>query len=117
MNCFHCNRKVEGQAEIIGSAVLHPTCKRSWQSSLIGRKFACPECDAKGQVDDKSRPIKDCVPVPDPICAFGGCRCRVRCIRGELVVVGYKKRPCDLCEGYGYTESEANVRKVTLTIE
>lgn len=90
--------------------LIHVKCEREHSLRKQGRTFKCPKCVSSGKIDSKIETRNEEVklkPGEVPDCAYGDCRgCHYCRNNVKLVTVPVKLR-CDLCEGYGFTKTEA----------
>lgn len=110
IKCAHCLFSVTGDASVVGGQVVHAKCGKAYVNALAGRPFACPKCKTTGVMDSPTQLqwMEGWVDEIDPMSGWA----TGRQVRGSVqrpVPV-----PCDLCDGHGYTATEA--RPVTRTV-
>lgn len=99
MKCKECGGKIQGMALVSGDDVF---CKGCASPLRVANPWPCPACRTKGEVEDRSRPIKATREVPNEyMCG----PCDPRTVTEEYVS-GYHVDKCDLCDGKGWLPSE-----------
>lgn len=117
--CIFCQEIILGSAEVLrGGTLIHAHCVLKKDGADRGLLYPCPQCKRSGKVNGKeTRTLEVELRKGEiPLCAFNGCRGCGDCRDGKKRVEVPIEIKCPLCEGEGYTKTEAKpVEVVAIT--
>lgn len=98
--CAFCNTPLYGDAfvDTERNAIVHKGCQKAYDAKIHGRTHPCPQCLMAQEIEDRSKPIRERVLDEESTAQMGYFAQAVY----RETIVGYEKKTCPLCDGWGW---------------